>query len=431
MFFLQRALKLKFHLVSHLKLNIMKKQAIFLSIVFLSTILSIKAQDITTVTAMENSYSENLDLEAVASIFGQAENLEDFEMKLNDPEAQISNLDLNGDGQVDYLRVVETSEYNTHLVTIQAVVGRDLYQDVATIDVEKDSNGETQVQVVGDVYMYGPDYIITPVYVRPPVVFTWFWGPRYNPWRSPYYYGYYPTYYRPWRPYPTPRYRSNVHVHVNAHNSYHYTSVRRSRTSVALQNRNRRNDFGAQHPDRSYANRSENPRNVHNGTRDRNTQNARANEAVGANKSTGRQVDKNWKPSSESNRNRSNTSRNAASESRTSTNNRSVSRSSSNENNRSTQQNTNTNRRSSTSTVTRDANNTPSRSNATRNASTTTRSSNTNRSSSSKAVTRDTKTTPSRSMSQPATRNASTSTKSSNTTKATKKSTTTTKERKR
>lgn len=146
------------------------------------------------------------------------------------------------------------------MVTIQAVLAKDLYQDVAVIDVVRDVEGETQVQIVGDVYMYGPGYIITPVYVRPPVVVGWFWGSHYDPWYSPYYYGYYPPYYRTWRPYPAARYRTNVHVHVNVNNSYHRTTVRKSKTTVALQNKSRRNDFGSKNPDKSYTKRHDNPK---------------------------------------------------------------------------------------------------------------------------------------------------------------------------
>ncbi len=98
---------------------------------------NIAAQDVTTVEAESEDISENLDLEAIASVFGEAKDLEDFERKLNDPELQISNLDLNGDGNVDYLRVVETSEKNTHLIAIQAVIDKDQFQDVATAEVEK------------------------------------------------------------------------------------------------------------------------------------------------------------------------------------------------------------------------------------------------------------------------------------------------------
>jgi hypothetical protein len=195
-------------------------------------------------------------LEAVASVFGDSKNLEDFEKRLNDPDSQISNLDLNNDNEVDYLRVVEAAEQDTHVVVVQAVIAPDQYQDVASIEVEKDSGGETRVQVVGDVYMYGPNYIIEPVYVRPPVVFSFFWGPYYRPYRSPYYWGYYPRYYRPWRPYPVHTYRRNVHVHVNVNHTYRHTTVRHSHNSVNIHNEIKRNDYGKQNPNQSFAARN-------------------------------------------------------------------------------------------------------------------------------------------------------------------------------
>ena len=207
--------------------------------------VSVHAEDVTTVEAESSEIAENLDLNAVASVFGEAENLEDFEKKLNDPDTQISNLDLNEDGEVDYLRVLETSKGDTHLVTIQAVIGKDKYQDVATVDVEKDS-----VQVVGDVAMYGPSYIVEPVYVHPPVIFVFFWGPLYHPWHSPYYWGYYPPYYRPWRPYPRAHYHRNVNVHINVNNTYNVTSVRKSKTSVELSKKSRRSDAKLKPSDR-------------------------------------------------------------------------------------------------------------------------------------------------------------------------------------
>ena len=58
------------------------------------------AEDVTTVEAKDTDISDNLDLEAVASIFGEAKDLEEFEKKLNDPDTQISNLDLNEDGYI-------------------------------------------------------------------------------------------------------------------------------------------------------------------------------------------------------------------------------------------------------------------------------------------------------------------------------------------
>lgn len=210
------------------------------------------AQDVTTVSAVDGTIGDNLNLEAVASLFGESKDLEDFEKRLNDPKTQISNLDLNEDSQVDYLRVVETSEKNTHVIAIQAVVGKDMYQDVATIEVEKDNKGTVSVQVVGDVYMYGPNYIIEPVYVYRPVFFSLFWRPYYRPYRSVYYWGFYPRHFHYWHPFHVNIYRKNVHVHINTHYTYKHTSVRRSTTAVAIHRKTRRNDYGKKYPHKSY-----------------------------------------------------------------------------------------------------------------------------------------------------------------------------------
>jgi len=216
------------------------------------------AQDRTTVTATGSDISDNLDLTAVASIFGDSQNLEDFEQRLNDPKIQISNLDLNGDNQVDYLRVIESVEGRTHLIIIQSVLDRDVYQDVATIEVERDNNNRVQVQVVGNVYMYGQNYIYEPVYVNTPVIYSNFWGNNYNPYVSAWYWNYYPTYYYGWTPYPVYRYRRNVHVHINVHNHYNYVNNRRSTTAVALYNGRRNNGYERQYPNRSFERRNAN-----------------------------------------------------------------------------------------------------------------------------------------------------------------------------
>jgi len=262
----------------------MKAKVLLLLMLLFMSVGSLSAADVTTVDAKDSSIGDNLDLEAVASVFGEAKDLEDFEKKLNDPETKINNLDINEDGEVDYLRVTESSKGDTKLVTIQAVIGKDQYQDVASIDVEKDSKGETQVQVVGDVYMYGPGYIVEPVYVHPPVIYLFFWTAVYRPWRSPYYWGVYPPYYRPWRPYPRGRYRTNVRVNVNINNSYRQTNIRRSKTSIELQNKSRRNDYGKRNKDKALQ-----EKNKKNNIKAKST----------PRKDTSRKVEKDWKPTSE------------------------------------------------------------------------------------------------------------------------------------
>lgn len=214
------------------------------------------AQDVTTVWANNSDISDNLDLRAVASIFGESNDLEDFERRLNDPDMQISNLDLNGDNRVDYLRVIEAAENNTHLIIIQAVLGADVFQDVATIEVERDRNNNVQVQVVGDVYMYGANYIYEPVYIYRPLLFDVFWVSSYRPYYSPWYWGYYPTYYNYWAPCPVYRYRNHVHTHINPRNSYVYTSSRSSSRAQNMYSGRRQNDYERQNPNSSFSSRN-------------------------------------------------------------------------------------------------------------------------------------------------------------------------------
>ena len=213
----------------------------------------ISAQDVTTVEATSDEISENLDLEAVASIFADAKDLEAFEYALNDPDTQISNLDLNQDDQVDYLRVMESAENDTHVIAIQAVLAEDIYQDVATIEVEKDNEGNPRVQVVGDVYLYGPGYIVEPVYVYRPVIFSIFWRPYYRPYRSVFYWGYYPRHWHYWKPFHVHHYTKNVHVHINVRHKYHRTHIRHSVAAVRVHKKVKRNDYARLHPNRSYS----------------------------------------------------------------------------------------------------------------------------------------------------------------------------------
>ena len=238
------------------KSNTMKTKIIFLSIVTLIFVNTINSQTRTTVNAMNSEISDNLDLKAVASIFGDSKNLEDFEKRLNDPKYKISNLDLNNDNQVDYLRVIESVEGNTHLVVIQAILEKDIFQDVATIEVERDKNNRMQVQVVGDVYMYGNNYIYEPVYVHSPRLFTYFWTPNYRIYHSRWNWGYYPQYYYNWRPFPTYRYHRNVRLWINYNNNYNYVNVRRSTVAINLHRNVRTNSYEVRNPERSFERRN-------------------------------------------------------------------------------------------------------------------------------------------------------------------------------
>jgi hypothetical protein len=240
----------------------MKTKVASLLVVLVLIATQCMAQQKITVEAQNNDISNNLDLKAVATVFGESKNLEEFEQKLNDYESGISNLDLNNDGQVDYLRVIEKNENNIHVVVIQAVLDKDVYQDVASIVVERDQeNNNTTVQVIGDPYIYGNNYVIEPAYIYTPSIFSFFWGAAYFSWYSPYYWGYYPNYYHHRSPFGVNIYMSNVYGRINHNQRYYYTNARRDARAESIYNSVKRNDYAVRYPDRTFSSRNQSIRN--------------------------------------------------------------------------------------------------------------------------------------------------------------------------
>ncbi len=170
---------------------------------------------------------DDFSLAGALDIFKQAKDLESFERALNADNSQVNNLDLDGDGQVDYVRVVDHREGDAHAIVMQVAVSQHETQDVAVIELEKMTKDEAALQIRGADELYGPDVFVEPfdeedagtkpskgpmapelvrvhVWVNVwgwPCV-TWMYGPRYVVWSSPWYWGYYPPWWRPWRPHP-------------------------------------------------------------------------------------------------------------------------------------------------------------------------------------------------------------------------------------
>lgn len=185
---------------------------------------------------------DDFSLEGALQLFKNANNLEDFEQALNSPDNDVNNLDLNGNGRIDYLRVVDHQEGDVHAIVIQDLLDHNTAQDVAVIEVKRTYNGEAMVQIIGDVDLYGTEKIVEPypyddqfassyngydddyyydsydrydryyrydnysstvfvnVMLWPSVRFIY--SPRYVVWVSPWHWDYYPRWYQPWRPQP-------------------------------------------------------------------------------------------------------------------------------------------------------------------------------------------------------------------------------------
>jgi hypothetical protein len=188
---------------------------------------------------------DNLNLYAVMDLFRNAPTLEAFERSLNDRDSRINNLDLNGDYRVDYIAVSDYRDGRVHNIVLRAVLGRNEYQDVAVIIVEKIKKKRVVIQIIGDELLYGRNYIVEPVYAKKhkvryydgPVYYgsttvinnyyydIWDWpvvvhiySPYYDGWSSSWYWGYYPTWYEPWSPWYWDYYYG---YHSGWHNHYH------------------------------------------------------------------------------------------------------------------------------------------------------------------------------------------------------------------
>lgn len=238
---------------------------------------------------------DHLDLNAVLSIFKQSNSVEDFEKRLNAADSKVNNLDLNGDDQVDYLRVVDYGKDDFHSIVIQDPVSKTESQDVAVIEVVKKDDNTAHIQIVGDETLYGKNYIIEPrdqpdisvkdkgkvtddVYAQPESqkssnvtinVWTWpsvsyIYSPGYSYWVSPWYWGYYPGWYSPWRPYRWYAYhgffvgynygfygcRTHVYAFPHAHNYYYGRRVHSSYVQKTSASYGRRNSIGNERQNR-------------------------------------------------------------------------------------------------------------------------------------------------------------------------------------
>jgi hypothetical protein len=229
----------------------------YISIVITFLSIGLNAQQNTVITANTAEISDHLDLRAVASIFGESADLADFERRLNDPSLQISNLDLNQDNQVDYLRVVEIVDGNLHLIVLQAALSNDLLQDVATIEVERENRTQNvQIQIVGNSFFYGSNYIYEPIYVHRPIMFNNFWRPNYVAYYSPWHWGYYPAYFYALTPYPFYRYNAHIGYYVNLNNHCNFVNYRRNDRFATIYNPHFRGGYERQHPNRSFSARN-------------------------------------------------------------------------------------------------------------------------------------------------------------------------------
>lgn len=210
-----------------------------------------------TVTSFNTDLCFYLDLQAVAAAFAESRNAQEFELLLNSSRYMINNLDLNGDGYIDYLRVLETRKGHYHAFLIQACIAPALFQDVATLVAERRAN-MLYVEVVGDPYLYGYNYVVRPTFYNRPPMWDVFGRHNYVTWHSPYHYGHWPHHYQQTKPIYLSHYQAYISTYMTNH---HYCHVCDYPKQVFypdyhyMTQSNCRNDYGKQYPDKSFEHR--------------------------------------------------------------------------------------------------------------------------------------------------------------------------------
>jgi hypothetical protein len=203
------------------------------SAVLVSLLVSclVVAQDRVTVVAPTSEAAEGLDLKAVGELFKDSKNLEEFEKALNNPQVGVNNLDLDENGEVDFIRVVEEVAADSHLIVLQVPLGKDEFQDVATIEVEKAAGDQYNMQVTGNETIYGANYYVASPdihIIRWPLIAS-IYAPVYRPYRSVFYFGSYPRWWRPYHPVTLNVYRTRT-VRLTGRSAFHVTGTRRVTT---------------------------------------------------------------------------------------------------------------------------------------------------------------------------------------------------------
>ena len=91
-----------------MKTNVFSAIAALLSIPLLS--LSLSAQNAGPQTDSTGYPGDGFSLEAAVELFKKAQSPEEFEKLLNTEENTVNNLDLNQDGEIDYIRVIDKNK---------------------------------------------------------------------------------------------------------------------------------------------------------------------------------------------------------------------------------------------------------------------------------------------------------------------------------
>ncbi len=195
---------------------------------------------------IENNTTAGFDVNKLAQFVKNSTDPQTLEKAINNPANQINNLDLDKDGNIDYLKVQEADNNKLNVIDD---VSNSQSVTVASINVQPTGNNNTaNLDIQGDPTYVGynnyyhssfglTDFLIMSYFLRP--------HPYYVPM---YHYGYYPHYYTRTRTYTTFRTTTSPAMSSRVSNRSslsHPVTSQRSFSSRNTSNRVRSGGFGS------------------------------------------------------------------------------------------------------------------------------------------------------------------------------------------
>lgn len=106
---------------------------------------------------------EGFDLQGAIELFEASKSPEDFEKALNAKSNPVNNLDLNDDGKIDFVKVIDRMKDKSHSIALQVVLNEKENQDIAAIVIEKSGASSAQMQIIGNEILYGKEIVLEPI----------------------------------------------------------------------------------------------------------------------------------------------------------------------------------------------------------------------------------------------------------------------------
>lgn len=141
-----------------------------------------------------SNLGDNLNLQALGELVKSSTNAQDIENKLNQPNS-INNLDLDGDGKVDYIKVTEYGQGASKGFSFTVDLANGQSQEVATVELQQGQNQQATMNINGNQNLYGNNGYYSSNYSMTDLMIYHYLFYPHAYYVSPYRYGYYPSYY--------------------------------------------------------------------------------------------------------------------------------------------------------------------------------------------------------------------------------------------